>query len=175
MANSDKDTEIDLPLVHISKQDVLGAMFVYTDNVGEMYKDALLKLQTWIINFTEELIAPLRESNAFSEEELEKIHKRNCVVSPITVALYLHWLQREKFTALPNSEKEKHLLEGLPDQFKARYKGNASCRKAREVSPEEENEKEEILPTLQNPQEGITFDEFLKELGKKIKESNKGE
>lgn len=166
------DTAIDLPLVNIEKTDVLGALFVHTDNHSELYHDALLKLQTWIINFADEQIAPLRESNCFTEEELEDIKKKMCVISPITLTLYLHWKQMEDFSRLPDSEKERILLEKLPDQFKARYKGNAACRNAREVSPDEE------LSTEDNPDSAerrhtkleMTFEDFLKDFGRRIKE-----
>ena len=162
------DTAIDLPLVNIDKTDVLGALFVNTDNVGELYHDALLKLQTWVINFTEEQIAPLRDSGCFSDDELEKIRKNICVISPITLTLYLHWLQMEEFSKLPDSEKEKRLLEKLPDQFKARYRGNASCRNAREVSPDEELADEDNSDTAESKDRKIhmSFAEFVADFGK---------
>ena len=97
-----EDTAIDLPLVNIDKTDVLGALFVHTNNVGELYHDALLKLQTWILNFAEEQVAPLRESGCFTEDEVEQIKKRICVISPITLTLYLHWLQMDEFSKLPD-------------------------------------------------------------------------
>lgn len=136
---TDDDTAIDLPLVNIDKRDVLGELFVHTDNSSELYRDALLKLQTWIVNFAEEQITPLRESGCFTEDELEQFKKKIGVISPLTLAMYIHWLQMDVFSKLPDSEKEKRLLAKLPDQFKARYKGNAACRNARDVSPDEEH------------------------------------
>ena len=164
------DTAIDLPLVNISKQDVLGALLVHTAN-EEPYRDALLKLQTWVVNFAEEQISPLRESGCFTEDELENIKTKNCVISPITLTLYLHWLQMEAFSKLPDSEKEKRLLEKLPDQFKARYRGNAACRNAREVSPEEELSKEENSDSAENKEMKLhmSFAEFIEGFGKRIK------
>ena len=169
------DTAIDLPLVNIDKTDVLGALFVNTDNVGELYHDALLKLQTWVINFTEEQIAPLRDSGCFSDDELEKIRKNICVISPITLTLYLHWLQMEEFSKLPDSEKEKRLLEKLPDQFKARYKGNASCRNAREVSPDEEDDGDDDEESAEgkNRLMNMSFEDFLKVFGKQVLDERK--
>ena len=165
-----EDTAIDLPLVNIDKTDVLGALFVHTDNMDELYHDALLKLQTWIINFAEEQIAPLRDSGCFSEEELEQIKRQTCVISPITLTLYLHWLQMEEFSRLTDSEKEKRLLEKLPDQFKARYRGNAACRNAREVSPEEELAKEENPDSAESKEKRLHmfFAEFIEDFGKRM-------
>ena len=173
--SEDEDTSIDLPLVNIEKTDVLGALFVHTDNHQELYHDALLKLQTWIINFAEEQIVPLRDSNCFTEEEIDDIKKKMCVISPITLTLYLHWKQMEDFSRLPDSEKERILLEKIPDQFKARYKGNAACRNAREVSPDEELENEENPDSAENRHYKLemTFNDFLKDLGKRIKEESK--
>ena len=169
------DTAIDLPLVNISKQDVLGALLVHTAN-EEPYRDALLKLQTWVVNFAEEQISPLRESGCFTEDELENIKTKNCVISPITLTLYLHWLQMEDFAKLPDSEKEKMLLEKLPDRFKARYKGNAACRNAREVSSDEEQQRESSEESAEAKDNLIhmTFDEFLKQFGETVKAENQG-
>lgn len=160
-------TDIDLPLVKITKSEVLGALFVHAENEGEQYRDALLKLQTWVINFAEEQIRPLHESHRFSDEELDAIRKKVCVISPITLTLYLHWLQMEQFAKMPDSEKERYLLEKIPDRFKARYKGNAACRNAREVTAEEE-----ITEGIKNEEEednakrkGISFAEFLNDFG----------
>lgn len=166
-----EDTAIDLPLVNIDKTDVLGALFVHTNKVGELYHDALLKLQTWILNFAEEQVAPLNESGCFTEDEIEQIKKRICVISPITLTLYLHWLQMEEFSKLPDSKKEKILLEKLPDQFKARYKGNAACRNAREVSSDEELSSSNSPDSVEVKDKRLhmSFDEFLKEFGERIK------
>ena len=166
-----EDTAIDLPLVNIDKRDVLGALFVHTDNIGELYHDALLKFQTWIMNFTEEQLSPLRESGCFTDEELDNIKKKICVISPLTLTMYLHWLQMEEFSKLTDSEKEKILLEKMPDIFKARYKGNASCRQAREISPDEEIENDDNLGTAENRDQimKMSFEEFLKSFGEKIK------
>lgn len=172
-----EDTVIDLPLVNIDKSDVLGALLVHTDRVEELYHDALLKLQTWIVNFAEEQIVPLRESGCFSEGELEQIKKQTCVISPITLTLYLHWLQMEDFSKLTDSEKEKRLLEKLPDQFKARYKGNAACRNAREVSPEDELSKEENPDSAESRERKLhlSFAEFIEDFGKRMQAELEGE
>ena len=165
------DAEIELPLVKLTKTDVLGALFVHIENEGESYKDALLKLQTWIINFAEEQVRPLRESGYFTDDEIEKIKKKSCVISPITLTLYIHYLQMESFVRMTDSEKEKYLLERIPDRFKARFKGNAACRNAREVMPEEEAEKAEDT-NAENDSEAIqrkSFAEFLQEFGEEVK------
>lgn len=171
---SAEDTNIDLPLVNIEKRDVLAALFVHTDNPHEMYHDALLKLQTWIMNFAEEQVAPLRDSEEFTEEEVEQIKRKSCVISPITLTLYLHWLQMEAFSKLPDSEKEKILLEKMPDMFKARYKGNAACRNAREVSPDEEVCDVDNPNSIENieSKKKMSFEEFLIDFGKRVKAEN---
>ena len=147
--SEDEDTSIDLPLVNIEKTDVLGALFVHTDNHQELYHDALLKLQTWIINFAEEQIVPLRDSNCFTEEEIDDIKKKMCVISPITLTLYLHWKQMEDFSRLPDSEKERILLEKLEN----------------EENPDSAENRHYKLE--------MTFNDFLKDLGKRIKEESK--
>lgn len=169
--NATEDTSIDLPLVNIDKADVLGALWVHTNNMGELFHDAIQKLQLWIMNFTEEQIAPLRESGCFTEDELSQFSKTICVVSPITLTLYLHWLQMEEFSKLPDSEKERILLSKLPDQFKARYKGNASCRNAREVSQDEERSMEENPDSAENKEQilHMSLDEFVEDFGRRIK------
>ena len=85
------DAEIELPLVKLSKEDVYGALFVHTGDAKDLYKDALLKFQTWIVNFSEEQVKPLRESGCFTEDEIEQIKKKSCVISPITLTLYIHY------------------------------------------------------------------------------------
>lgn len=164
------DTDIDLPLVNIDKTDVLGALFVHTDNQDELYHDALLKFQTWIMNFAEEQIAPLRDSGQFTDDEIEQIKKKCCVISPITLTLYLHWLQMEDFSKIPDAEKERILLEKVPDVFKARYKGNASCRNAREVTPDEELVADDNPETAENKEKRMkmSFAEFIKDFGRRI-------
>lgn len=163
------DDGFELPLVKITKEDVYGALFVHC-KTEEPYKDSLLEFQTWIMNFAEEQIRPLRETGEFTDGELEKIRQKVCVISPITLTLYLHWLQMEQFMKMPDSEKERYLLEKLPDRFKARFRGNASCRKAREVLPEEEK-----ANTTEEEQDGqknrrMSFAEFLKEFGEEVKQ-----
>lgn len=160
--------EIELPLVNMTEGDVYGALLVHTSH-NETFKDAILKLQTWIMNFSEEQIAPLRDSGKFSDAELEDIRKKVCVISPMTMALYIHWLQMESFIKMPDSEKEKILLEKIPDRFKARYKGNASNRQAREVSPEEDTEKSVQTSEVDNGDgHSQSFKEFLKKFGEVI-------
>lgn len=165
------NTDIELPLVKLTKTDVLGALFVHTDNVKELYRDALLKLQTWIINFAEEQVRPLKESGCFLDDEIETIKKKSCVISPITLTLYIHWLQMESFVKMTDSEKEKYLLEKIPDRFKARFKGNAACRNAREVKPEEEAAAEDELQTGDDKEtlQRMSFVEFLQRFGAEVK------
>ena len=166
------DVEIELPLVKITKSDVLGALFVHTGDAKELYKDALLKLQTWIVNFAEEQVKPLRESGKFTDAEIDSIKKKTCVISPITLTLYIHWLQMEEFVKMSDSKKEKFLLEKIPDRFKARYRGNASCRNAREVTAEEEAAKmddETSNGSSAEEMRRISFVEFLKEFGAEIR------
>lgn len=163
--------DIELPLVNITEGDVYGALLVHTSHT-ETFKDGILKLQTWIMNFSEEQITPLRESGKFTDAELEDIRKKVCVISPMTLALYIHWLQMESFIKMTDSEKERVLLEKIPDRFKARYKGNASNRQARETTAEEEAEKaigeteskEERVEKARN----LSFKEYLKICGEVI-------
>lgn len=131
------DAAIELPLVKCKKEDVYGMLFVHQPPTEE-YKDSLLKLQTWILNFAEEQIRTLRDCEALTEEQIEAIKKKYSVISPITITLYAHWLQAEQFKRMTDSEKERYMFKKLPNRFKARLKGNAACRSAREVTPEEE-------------------------------------
>lgn len=164
-----EDTEIELPLVKLTKQDVLGALFVHTKNQAELYHDALLKLQTWIINFAEEQVKPLRDIECISDDEIALLKSKICVISPFTLSLYFYWLQIESFSLLNDSDKEKRLLNRMPDRFKARYKGNLSCRNAREVSSEEEYNGDDAIG-IENDTKCITFVEFLHRFGQKIKQ-----
>lgn len=162
-----EDTRIDLPLVNISHADVLGALFVHTDNLKDLYRKAIDKLQMFIVEFAKEQVAPLRESGCFTETELELYEKQACVISPLTLALYLHYLQMQVFARLPDSEKERLLLEKLPDQFKARYKGNAACRNAvEEAQREPEDTEVEEEPKGEN---GSLIDYLKSVIGPKIK------
>ena len=165
------DMAIDLPLVKLEKEDVYGALFVHTDNMDELYQDALRKLQIWIMNYAEEMVKPLRECGEFSEDEIEAIRKKSCVISPITLTLYLHWLQIESFSKMTDSEKERYLLEKIPDRFKARFKGNAACRNAREVPPEEEasNAESESEEEVLERKRKESFEEFVKEFGEEVR------
>lgn len=133
--------DIELPLVKCTQSDVYGSLFVNSPN-DETYRDGLLKLQTWILNFAEEQVRPLRDSGMFTEEQLVEVKRRYSVISPITLTLYYHWLQAEQFIKMTDSEKEKWMLDKLPDRFKARFRGNAACRNAREVSSDESSGKD---------------------------------
>lgn len=165
------DMDIELPLVKVSKEDVYGALFVHANNMGELYHDALMKLQTWIMTYAEEVVKPLRESGKFTDEYIDSLKRKTCVISPLTLTLYLHWLQMEQFAKMTDSEKEKMLLEKIPDRFRARYKGNAACRNAREVSQEEESIDEggqseaEVVASRRQ----MSFVEFLREFGEEVK------
>lgn len=165
--------EIDLPLKNVIEGDVYGALLVNGPS-NETFKDGILKLETWIMNFAEEQIAPLRECGEFTEDEIEAIKKKCCVISPLTLSLYCYWLQMEDYIKMPDSEKEKILLEKIPDRFKARFKGNAANRQAREITIEEETAKNEggdddNAEAIKRKQ-SMTFVEFLKEFGKAVKE-----
>ena len=161
--------DIELPLVNMTAGDVYGALLVHTSH-NETFRDGILKLQTWIMNFSEEQIAPLRDSGKFTDQELEDMKRKVCVISPMTLALYIHWLQMESFIKMTDSEKEKILLDKIPDRFKARYKGNASNRQAREISAVEEAEKVVIEVDKENGSEPSkkSFKEFLKNFGEVI-------
>ena len=117
----------------------------------------------------------MRDSGQFTDDEIEDIKRKICVISPITLTLYIHWLQMESYIKMSDPEKEKMLLEKITDRFKARYKGNASNRQAREPSPDEEvangcqgqpNDAEEL-----KRKRNMTFTEFLKEFGEEIKKT----
>lgn len=165
------DMDIELPLVKISREDVYGALFVHMNNMGELYHDALMKLQTWIMTYAEEVVKPLRESGKFTDAYIDSLKKKTCVISPLTLTLYLHWLQMEQFAKMTDSEKEKILLEKIPDRFRARYKGNASCRNAREVAQEEESTDDggqseaEVISSRRH----MSFVDFLKEFGEEVR------
>jgi hypothetical protein len=167
------DMDIELPLVKVSKEDVYGALFVHTNNMGELYHDSLMKLQTWIMTYAEDVVKPLRESGKFTDEYIDSLKRKTCVISPLTLTLYLHWLQMEQFSKMPDSQKEKILLEKLPDRFRARYKGNAACRNAREVSPDEETigEDGQSETEVVAHKRRMTFVEFLKEFGEEVKQN----
>ena len=81
----------------------------------------------------------------------------------------------EAFQKLPDSEKERILLEKVPDQFKARYKGNASCRNAREVSPDEEDDGDDDEESAEgkNRLMNMSFEDFLKVFGKQVLDERK--
>ena len=155
------DMPIDLPLVKLTAEDVYGAFMVHdTDS----YTDWLLKLQTWIMNFAEEQVKPLRDSGQFTETEIDAIKKKNCVVSPLTLTLYLHWLQMETFIKMTDEEKEREFLSKFPGRFRARFKGNAANRNAREVDANEEAEvNEESSAERMERMRKMSFAEFLKE------------
>lgn len=171
------DAEIELPLVKLTKEDVYGALFVHSNSAKETFKDILLKLQTWVVNFAEEQVRPLRESGCFTDDEIEGIRRKACVISPITLTLYIQWVQMEYFLKLPDSAKERYLLEKMPDRFKARFRGNASSRNARELLPDEEmgSSKDEDSKEARNRILKMSFAEFVKEMGEEIrKEVNNG-
>lgn len=169
------DIAIELPLVNIRQEEVLGALFVITKNANELYKDALLKLQTWIMNYAEEMVKPLRDCDDATEDLIEAIKGKTCVISPITLALYIHRLQLDNFSKMTDSEKERYFLERLPDRFKARYKGNATCRFARETNPEECTINQDVSNNEYecHDLQGITFAEFLRVLGAQIQQEKK--
>ena len=169
-SDSSEDMAIEIPLVNIKKEDVYGALFVHMDSNAH-FSDALMDLQTWIMNYTEEVIQPLRESGRFTEEYIEDLKRKTCVISPLTLTLYLHCLQMDQFAKMSDSEKERVLLGKIPDRFRARYKSNAACRNARDVSPEEENDAEggqsesEVVANKRR----MSFVDFLKEFGEEVR------
>lgn len=174
------NVEIELPLVKVTEKEVYETLLVNTP-FSESFKDGVLKLETWIMNFAEEQVAPLRDSAQFTENEIDAIKKKVCVISPITLTLYTHWLQMESFLRLPDSEKEKFLLGKMPNRFKARFKGNASNRQAREITADEEAAKDKGAQNdsadEMKRRQGLSLMEFLKEFGNLIKEelkSNEG-
>jgi hypothetical protein len=176
-SREDTEYEIELPLVNVTEENVLDVI-MSCHNYSESLRDGILKIETWIMNFAEEQIAPLRESGCLSEDEIDEIKKKMCVISPITLTLYTHWCQMEMFIKMPDSEKEKELLNKAPDRFKARYKGNAANRQARETSTDEEIAKTEEVQVNNaedlKKRQSMTFLEFLKEFGEEVKASVKG-
>lgn len=165
------DAAIELPLVKLDKEEVFRALFVYSSNVEDLYQDALLKLQTWIVNYAEEMVKPIRDSSVFTEDEVEAIKKKTCVISPLTLTLYLFWLQKENFSKMTDVKKEKLLLAKCPERFKARYWGNAASRNAREPSEEEDlqRSKPESTKTSRMEKKHMSFIEFLREFGEAIR------
>ena len=174
----DDDYEIELPLVNVTEENVLDVIMSCHD-LTESLRDGVLKIETWIMNFAEEQIAPLRDSGYLSEEEIDEIKKKMCVISPITLTLYTHWLQMESYIKLPDSEKEKELFKKVPDRFKARYKGNASNRQARDVTADEEivktEERHSDSAEELKRRQSMTFVDFLKEFGEEVKASTTGD
>lgn len=166
--NTLDDTAIELPLVKISKHEVLGALMVHFPQ-SELYHDALTKLQTWILNFAEEQVQPLRECEMFTEEEIDDIKKKYCVISPLTLTLFLQYVQMEQFLKLSDSEKEAYLLHKMPERFRARFAGNIANRDARESDGEEDAETEDNSTDGQ----GQSLDEFLRVFGAEILEEKK--
>jgi hypothetical protein len=169
----------DLPIIRVSEEDILGALFVYCPT-QEKIEDSVLKLQTWVLNYAEEKVAILRDIEQISDEEVEAIKNKICVISPLTLALYINWVQNRLDKNTLSSERERRFLKKMPDRFKARYKGNAACRQARELTEEEldqtkgdyTGEDEEDKVKFQR----MTFLEFLKVFGEIVKEKmGKGE
>lgn len=167
--SSPQSADIELPLVKIGSSDVLGALFVSSSNEEETLADSLLKLQTWIVNFAEEQVKVLRDSELIPEEEIEEIKRKICVISPITLTLYLQWLQMESFCRMPDSEKERYMLEKMPDRFRARFRRNLACRNARETSSDNEAvaEAEESDVERMHHRQNMSFIEFLREFSNK--------
>ena len=151
---------IELPLVKITKEDLYGILLVFTDNIDELYRDALIKLQTWIMNYAEEQVSGLYDSEYISESDVESIKKKICVISPITIALYLEYGQKNE--KKKDVEKERGLLEKFPERFKARFKDNFSNRNAREVDVGESDANIEKSGEGEEDVKGWTFVEFLK-------------
>lgn len=169
-----EDFEIELPLVKVAREDVLGALFIYTRDSSELYKDALLKLQTWIINFAEEQVQSAYGDGEENEIARGELKKKIAVISPFTLALYFHWVQLELYAKMSGAEKENYIFEKIPDRFRARFKKNKACRNAREVSPEEETADGELRREEKN-RWGLSFAEFLKEVGVQIRAKRKRE
>lgn len=136
MSSNESDFGIELPLIRCTAQDVCGALFPVMP-AAEPWKSIFFKLQTWIMNYAEEQIRPLAKAGIMTAEELERLKASVAVISPITVSLYVHCLQEEQFSSKSDMEKERWLLEKVPDRFKARFKGNLSCRNARELTEDE--------------------------------------
>lgn len=173
----DNNYEIELPLVNATEENVLDVIMSCHD-YGESIRDGVLKIETWIMNFAEEKISHLRELGILSESEIEEIKKKMCVISPLTLTLYTQWIQMNAYIKMTDSENEKELLKKVPDRFKARYRGNASNRQARETTIEEEcsNETTKLDSDVEElkRRQSMTFNEFLKELGEEIKSSLNG-
>jgi hypothetical protein len=137
--------------------------------------DSILKLQTWVLNYAEEQVCCLRDMSGFAEEDVEAIKRKICVISPLTISLYVHWLQMESYIKMPYSEKERILLEKMPDRFRARYKGNVSCRQARELTEEEisaakgDETGEDVNADINRQRQ--SFEEFLKDFGETVKQA----
>lgn len=174
----DNNYEIELPLVNATEENVLDVIMSCHD-YGESIRDGVLKIETWIMNFAEEKISHLRELGILSESEIEEIKKKMCVISPLTLTLYTQWIQMNAYIKMTDSENEKELLKKLPDRFKARYRGNAANRQARETTPDEESAKEEDSndnsAEEQKRRQSMTFNEFLKEFGEEVKSSSCGD
>mgnify|MGYP003289258493 CR=1 FL=1 len=172
--NRQEDVSFDLPLVKITEADVIQTLLIHTPFTEKM-ADSILKLQTWVLNYAEEQVCCLRDMPGFVEEEVEAIKRKICVISPLTISLYVHWLQMEAYIKMPYSEKERILLEKMPDRFRARYKGNVSCRQARELTEEEisaakgDETDEDINADINRQRQ--SFEEFLKDFGETVQQA----
>lgn len=162
---SDKEDElsVQLPMRRCTIEDVCGVLFPICPP-EDLWKDALLKLQTWILNYAEEQVSVLRECGALSDEEIEKIKSSIAVISPITMTLYAHWVQERGIVKIPDAEKEKWLFDRLPDRFKARFKANEGNRKSREVTAEELAASEEEEKELKAQAGRFTIEDVIADL-----------
>ena len=121
-------------------------------------------MQTWILNYAEEQVAVLRENGVLSDEEIDKIKSSIAVISPITMTLYAHWVQKREMEKVPDAEKEKWLFNRIPDRFKARFKANEGNRKSREVTAEELAEESEAENELKAEARKFTLDDVVADL-----------
>lgn len=157
------EISVQLPLRRCTIEDVCGVLFPICPQ-EDLWDDALLKLQTWILNYAEEQVAVLRESGVLTDEEIDKIKSSIAVISPITMTLYAHWVQKSEMEKVPDAEKEKWLFNRIPDRFKARFKVNEGNRKSREVTAEELAEESEAENELKAEARKFTLDDVVADL-----------
>ena len=127
------EKDFHLPLRRVSVDDVCKVLFTLQPP-EEPWSKSIFFLESWISQFAEEQIETLKEYGEISDKELEKIRQNTAVISPITLPLYAMSKQFDQYAKMSDSYKEERLFEKWPDRLKARFKGNASNRNARDVS-----------------------------------------
>lgn len=127
------EKDFHLPLRRVSVDDICIVLFTLQPP-EEPWSKSIFFLESWISQYAEEQIETLKEYGEITEKELSQIRANTAVISPITLSLFAMAKQFDQYIKLSDSYKEERLFEKWPDRLKARFKGNASNRNARDVS-----------------------------------------